>query len=73
VGVHTSLCGAWNALTSVLWRERQLDKEASFVVRKTGGDLCQLESDELCFTPELLLVRRGSGKRVLVRGLMPTG
>lgn len=34
----------------------QIDKETSVTVRKTGGDLCQLESDELRFLPELLLV-----------------
>lgn len=52
-------------------RTAQLDKEASVVVRKTGGDLCQLESDELRFTPELLLVsgviRAMGGRRRAIR------
>ncbi|KAG7388353.1 hypothetical protein PHYPSEUDO_012731 [Phytophthora pseudosyringae] len=32
-----------------------LDKEVELVVRKTGGDLCQLDSDALQFQPSMLL------------------
>uniref|UniRef100_H3GEM7 Uncharacterized protein n=1 Tax=Phytophthora ramorum TaxID=164328 RepID=H3GEM7_PHYRM len=32
-----------------------LGKEVELVVRKTGGDLCQLDSDEIQFQPSMLL------------------
>lgn len=33
-----------------------LNKEVELVVRKTGGDLSQLDSDEIHFQPSMLLV-----------------
>ncbi|KAL4100452.1 hypothetical protein PRIC1_008244 [Phytophthora ramorum] len=33
-----------------------LGKEVELVVRKTGGDLCQLDSDEIQFQPSMLAV-----------------
>ncbi|POM81921.1 Hypothetical protein PHPALM_45 [Phytophthora palmivora] len=31
------------------------DKEVELIVRKTGGDLCQLDSDTIQFQPSMLL------------------
>jgi hypothetical protein len=33
-----------------------IDKEVELVVRKTGGDLCQLDSDAVQFQASMLLV-----------------